>query len=167
MPIIDAKVKQDIRPYIYQSVIATLTILVILLFLDVMSHTAIIASLGSSAFVVFTRPRAYASRPRPLLGGYFIGILVGVLCHYLSILPTLTPLPVSTSVLYVVFSAMAVGAAIFLMVVTNTEHGPAAGIALGLVINSWDIRDLVFVFGAVMLMALMRQLLKPFMIDLI
>lgn len=167
MQIISDKVKQDIRPYVYQSVLATVAILIILLFLDVISHTAIIATLGSSVFLVFTRPRAYASRLRPLLGGYLIGTTVGVFFYYLSLLPSLVSLPVSTSSVYVVFSALAVGGAIFLMVITNAEHAPAAGMALGLVMNSWDYTTIVFIFTAVLALAIVRHVFKPLMIDLI
>ncbi|MEE8481842.1 MAG: HPP family protein, partial [Acidiferrobacterales bacterium] len=78
MQIFDEKACKNIRPYILQSVLATFTILFILVFLDVLTHTAIIATLGASAFLVFTRPRAYASRSRTLIGGYLIGMAVGV-----------------------------------------------------------------------------------------
>lgn len=165
--IVSQKARENIRPYIYQSALATLAILLILLFLDVISHTAIIATLGSSTFLVFTRPRAYASRLRPLLGGYLIGTTVGMFFYYLSLLPGLVSLPVSTSTVYVVFSAMAVGGAIFLMVITNTEHSPAAGMAMGLVINAWDFQTILFIFSAVGMLAILRHVLRPYMIDLI
>jgi len=35
----------------------------------------------------------------------------------------------------VIFGAISVGFSVFIMAVINTEHAPAAGIALGLVIN--------------------------------
>jgi len=163
MRIFDKNALTDIRPYLFQSLLATFTILLILLFLDVLSHTAIIATLGSTAFLVFTRPRAYAARLRPLLGGYLIGICVGVLCYFLSLLP----LPISRSTEYIIFAAIAVGAAIFLMVLTDTEHPPAAGMALGLVMNPWDADTLLFILSAILVMAALRRLLQPIMIDLI
>ena len=165
--IVSQKARENILPYIYQPALATLAILLILLFLDVISHTAIIATLGSSAFLVFTRPRAYESRLRPLLGGYLIGTTVGMSFYYLSLLPGLVSLPISTSTVVVIFSAMAVGGAIFLMVITNTEHSPAAGMALGLVMNDWDYKTILFIFSAVGVLAVLRQILRPYMIDLI
>lgn len=166
MRILSERFREHRRPFVYQSTLATLTILLILLFLDVLSHTAIIATLGSSAFLVFARPQAYSSRPRPLLGGYAIGIVVGVAFYYLSLLPTMAGFPIATHTTYIVFSAMAVGVAIFLMLVTCTEHPPAAGMALGLVMNVWDVRTLAFIFSAVLFMAAVRRLLQRFMIDL-
>ncbi len=167
MHFLDDKVKENFRPYIVQSLLATVTILVILLFLDVLTHTAIIACLGSSAFLIFTRPSAYASRPRPFVGGYVISMVVGVIYSYATVLPSYLHLPVSTETIYVLFSAMAVGGAIFLMVITDTEHPPAAGMALGLVLNSWDYHTLMFILGAVVLMSVLRQLLQKYMIDLV
>jgi CBS-domain-containing membrane protein len=164
---IDAKVKTNPRPYILQSLLATFTILLILMFLDVLTHTAFIAVLGSSAFVVFTRPRAYGSRPRRLIGGYLIGMLAGLICFYLAKLPQLVSLPVEASTIFIIFSALSVGSAIFLMVVTNMEHGPAAGMALGMVVNPWNLFDLAFILSAVLFMAVTRRLLRRYMIDLI
>lgn len=167
MQILNEKLKQDIRPYVFQSALATVCVLLILLVLDVLTHTAIIATLGSSAFLVFTRPRAYASRLRPLLGGYLIGISVGVCFYLLSMLTQAISLPISLSTIYIFYAALAVGGAIFMMVATSTEHPPAAGMALGLVMNQWNSADLLFILSAVLGMALLRKLLQPVMVDLI
>lgn len=167
LQIIDRKVRKNIRPYIFQSFLATLTILLILFFLDVTEHIALIAVLGSSAFLVFTRPRSYGARPRPLIGGYVIGAGVGTLFFYLSHLPAMMSLPISPETVLIIFAAMSVGGSIFVMVITNTEHGPAAGLSLGLVVTIWSYSDIVFVLGAVIFMAVMRKALMPLMIDLI
>ncbi len=167
MNIIDEKVRKNIRPYLLQSILATLTILLILVFLDVLSHTAIIATLGSSAFLVFTRPRAYVSRSRPLIGGYIIGMAVGVMYYYATLLAAYFSISVSQATVLIVFSAMAVGAAIFLMVVTDTEHPPAARMSLGLVLNQWDHKTLFFILVAVIVMAVLRKILQPYMVNLV
>ncbi len=167
MQIIARKFRQNARPYVVQSVMATLAILLILLFLDVFTHTALIATLGSSIFLVFTRPHAFASRLRPLVGGYFIAMVVGVLFYLLSHSALITGMPLSQETIYIVFSALAVGCAIFGMVITSTEHPPAAGMALGLVINSWDLASLGVIMMAVVFMAVLRRGLQNFMIDLV
>ncbi|MBE9516142.1 MAG: HPP family protein [Proteobacteria bacterium] len=167
MQIIARKFRQGAKPFIVQSILATLAILLILLFLDVYTHTALIASLGSSIFLVFARPHAFGSRPRPLLGGYAISIAVGTACYLLSRLPEVANMPLSQETTYIVFSALAVGCAIFLMVITSTEHPPAAGMALGLVINSWNISSLAVIMMAVLFMAVLRRALLRFMIDLV
>ncbi len=165
--LIDDQARTNLRPYIVQSLMATLAILLILLFLDVIEHTALIATLGSTVFLVFARPGAYSSRTRPLVGGYLVGLGVGALFYYFSLFPEWLSLPLSKQTIYVVYAALAVGSAIFLMAVTNTEHPPAAGASLGLVLNSWDYQTLAFIMLAVLTLALLRLMLKKHMIDLV
>ena len=49
----------------------------------------------------------------------------------------------------------------------DAEHPPAAGMALGLVINSWDLSSLAVIMMAVVFMAILRRTLLGFMIDLV
>jgi CBS-domain-containing membrane protein len=166
MNIFDRKVKKNLGRYIFQCAIATAAITMILIFLDVLTHTAIIAALGATAFIVFTMPKAYASGPRPLIGGYLIGIIVGCACSLLSTLRFVLPFFMTRITSYTIFGALAVGVAIFLMAVTNTEHAPAAGISLGLVINEWNYATVLFILAAVLFMIGLRRLLKSILIDL-
>ncbi|HHE04885.1 MAG TPA: HPP family protein, partial [candidate division WOR-3 bacterium] len=68
---------------------------------------------------------------------------------------------------YVIFGALSVGISLFLMAITDTEHPPAAGMALGLVINTWDYNTLLFIVGAVVVMYSVKRILRPLMVDLI
>ena len=164
--LIDDKARGHLRPYLLQSLLATFSILLILLFLDVIEHTALIATLGSTVFLVFANPNAYAAHTRPLIGGYLVGIGVGALFYYFSLFPEWLSLPVSKQTIYVVYAAMAVGVAILIMVLTDTEHPPAAGAALGLVLNSWSYQTLIFMLAAVLSLALLRSVLRRYMVDL-
>lgn len=92
---------------------------------------------------------------------------VGVLYYYMALLPVHFSIALTEATVLVVFSAMAVGTAIFLMVVTDTEHAPAAGMALGLVLNQWDHKTLLFILMAVFVMAVLRKVLQPYMVDLV
>lgn len=165
--LVDEQARSNLKPFILQSVMATLAILVILLFLDVIEHTALIATLGSSTFLVFTRPSAYSAHARPLIGGYIIGLGVGALFYYLSLFPGWLSLPLSEHTVYIIYAALAVGLAIFLMVITDTEHPPAAGAALGLVLNTWGFKTLMFMLAAVLSLAVLRRALQRFMVDLV
>lgn len=164
--IIDRKFSRNKLRYAFQCGLAGLSMLVVLLFLNVLEHTAILASLGSTAFVVFTVPRSYLSRPRPVIGGYLVAIAAGWPCHELQVWQPLGILAGGETSL-IVFGALAVATAIFLMALTNTEHAPAAGVALGLVLNPWDAATLAFVFGAALFFSLTRWLLKDRLMDLI
>ncbi|MFH1100730.1 MAG: HPP family protein [Methanobacteriota archaeon] len=165
--LIDKKFRKNTKKYIFQCVLATLTVFAILLFLDVLSETAIITSLGASAFIVFTMPNRYMSDPRRLIGGYIVGLTIGILFHLLLTLIIGNTVLVEHINTLVIFGAIAVGFSIFIMAVTNTEHAPAAGISLGLVINQWDYLTLLFIIGAILWMSIIRKLLKPYLMDLI
>lgn len=167
MRIFDVKVRKNLWRYVFQCALATLTILAVLLFLDVLNETAIIAALGASAFIVFTMPTTYSSDPRRLIGGYLVGISIGFFFYVLSEYIDMNSIFGTQTMSLVVFGALAVGAAIFIMTVTNTEHAPAAGIALGLVINQWDYHTIFFILAAIIWMAGVRKLLKPYTMDLI
>ncbi len=66
-----------------------------------------------------------------------------------------------------IFAAIAVELSIFLMTVTNTEHLPAAGVALGLVLDGFDHIAVIVVIIRVISIVLLKNLLKSFLKNLI
>ena len=166
MTIFDKNVKKSMWRYLFQCALATFTISAVLFFLDVLNETAIIAALGASAFTVFTMPTSYYADTRRLVGGYILGLSVGYLFYYLSNSNTFGSLIISPKISFVVFGSLSVGITMFLMTVTNTEHAPAAGIALGLVVNEWDYLTIVFILIAIVWMTSMHRILKSILIDL-
>ena len=136
MELFDQKFKANKGWYVIQCLLAMVSVLVVLIVLKTISSAAIIASLGASAFIVFTLPKTEASRPKVMIGAYIIGVAIGTGCYWLAQLVPVTG-TVAKEYVTIAFAAAAVGSAIFLMTVTNTEHAPATGIALGLVIQEW------------------------------
>ena len=63
--------------------------------------------------------------------------------------------------------ALSVGALILVMAVTDTEHPPAAGTVLGFSTRSWDPSTTAIIIAAVLLLALIKRLLSPYLRDLI
>ena len=165
--IFDTKFQTYKTRYMFQCLLTACAVCVVLLILNTMSDTAIIAALGASSFIVFTMPGVQASRPRFLIGGYIVGTIVGCLCHSLTTLPFFTQLFLDQSCVRVIFGAVAVGLAMFLMVITDTEHAPAAGLALGFVLNDWDYVTVIVVIIGVVSLSVLKLLLKPVLIDLL
>jgi len=165
--IFDKKFKKNRLKYIFQCFLATLTIFAVLIFLDVLNEAALITALGASAFIVFTMPTQYSSDPRRLIGGYIVGLIVGFMFFLLSISTSSNQIFENEITLLVIFGAISVGFAVFIMAVTNTEHAPAAGIALGLVINKWDYLTIIFIILAILWLAGIRIILKNYFMDLI
>ena len=166
MRVIDRKAKENLGRYVFQCGLATLIILVIFMFFDVLLGASLIASLGATSFIVFALPTSRSAQPRRLLGGYVIATLCGVACSLLAASPLILSTRLGQNRVLVVFGALAVGIAMFTMAITNTEHPPAAGLALGFVADSWDWGTILFVLGAVVLLVLAKGLLRNTLLDL-
>ena len=82
MQFFDKSFVKSPHSYIYQSLLAAATVLVILTFVEVLTHAVIIVALGSSTFTVFAMPDNISAQPRRLIGGHIVGILCGVVSYY-------------------------------------------------------------------------------------
>lgn len=166
MQFIDQKFRANAKRYIFQCGLATLAILLVLSFLNVFQQTTLIASLGASTFIAFAMPSSRSAQPRGLIGGYVLGTLVGVTLSLISQMALLEQYVCPDALAYTFFGATSVGITIFAMVVTNTEHPPAAGAALGLVLNPWNFITVVFILVSVIILAAIKHMLRPILIDL-
>jgi len=84
MQIFDKKLKKYFPNYMLQSLLATITLTIILYFENIFTRTAIIASLGATTFIIFAMPEYTTAQPRKVIGGHIIGIIVGVFCFYIT-----------------------------------------------------------------------------------
>lgn len=64
-------------------------------------------------------------------------------------------------------SAATVGVASLAMCLTGTEHAPAAGTALGLVLNKWTLPNAAAVLAAVLMLVVLAHLLLSYLVDLV
>ena len=133
MQIFDRKLKKYFPNYILQSLLATITLAIILYFENIFTRTAIIASLGATTFIIFAMPKYATAQPRRVIGGHIICIIVGILCFYItSLTQNREYFFLTQNMLKILIPSLSVGLSIFFMVITNTEHPPAAGTALGI-----------------------------------
>ena len=167
MRVLDRKFRQDPLPYILQCTLAGIMMAVILMVLNVVTETALIAALASSAFVAFTMPHSYFAKPRSLLGGYFVSAVIGMGCDVVSVHPHAIGLFQGAEAATIPMVAIAVSLSIFVMVITDTEHAPAAGLSLGFVLNPWNSITIVLILFSISFMATSKRLLKKWMTDLI
>lgn len=157
--------RENFRRYALQCGMAGAAVLILLLVLDIVTQTVLIASLGASAFIAFAVPRSLHSGPKHLIGGYAIGIVAGVLMATLD--TAIGATGAWEHAIMVVFGAMAISAAMFSMVVTRTEHPPAASLALGLVLNEWTLVTLVVIMTGVIVLSIVKWLVLPVLMDLV
>jgi CBS-domain-containing membrane protein len=167
MQFIDASFRERKGRYLFQCVLGTIAVLVVLIALNTVRQTAIIASLGASSFIAFTMPHARLSKARVLVGGYLVGTMAGCLCWYLHTRPFWGLLQIPPASVQVVAGALAVGLAILLMVVMNAEHPPAAGLALAFVLNAWDGHTVIVVLVGITSLVALKTILQPVLVDLL
>ncbi|MGB5719478.1 MAG: HPP family protein [Woeseiaceae bacterium] len=155
----------NFKRYGMQCGMAGLIVLMLLLILDAVTQTVLIASLGASAFIAFAVPRSLHSDPRHLVGGYVVGMVAGTLMASLNSL--LASGAGWDQALMIVFGALSISLAMFGMVVTRCEHPPAAALALGLVLNEWSFVTLAVVLVGVIGLSIMKRLVLPLLMDLV
>ena len=152
--------------YLMQCVLATVSAVLVLLVLDSMANKVVMASLGASCFIAFCVPHKRASSPRLMVGGYIVGIAVGTL-FYFAKTPWLNSMGFVHNNSDVIFGGLAIGLAMFVMVVTNTEHPPAASLALGLVLCEWQVLTVAVTLVEIVILCVIKRLFKPILIDLL
>ncbi|MDD5126784.1 MAG: HPP family protein [Dehalococcoidales bacterium] len=144
------------KHYIYQSLLATFVLVIVLLVLRA-EHAVVVASIGATAFLVFTIPSTPTAKPRRIVGGHIIGLLTGSLC---ALLPHS-----STATSVIVYSA-SVGISMFLMVTLDAEHPPASGTALGVAITGFSPALFLTVITASIILALAHRYLHKYLRNL-
>jgi len=123
-------------------------------------------SVASSTFVVFAVPSSPVSLPHRVIGGYVIGILAGICWHFV-VLSWSHFFGTSDFVMQCIAGGLAAGTAMFVMGLLDFQHPPTMGLALGLVMDSWDDRTLIVVIVAVLAMCLIKWLLRRWLLDLV
>ena len=166
--IIDPRLKRNIRPYLFQSFLAFISLL-LLLWLEGahLARTVIIAAIGSTGFVLFATPHSTNAAPRRVIGGHLVGLLIGCALALLDATSGVQQLLLNVPFLFDVEAALAIGLSIFLMAATDTEHAPAAGTALAMVVQGFSWNLVFFVVSSVIALAVIHKLLRPYLRDLL
>ncbi|MFQ6079107.1 MAG: HPP family protein [Thermodesulfobacteriota bacterium] len=151
MHLFDRKLREKWKSYLWQSGAATLAIFLILLIFTELTNVVIVAAVGATTFTVFAIPKHYTARARNVIGGHIFGTGMGLLFFNIHSL--------------LVGGSLAVGATMLLMVITNTEHPPAAGTALGLIVSP-SLGGVGFILGSAFGLSLIKRAMDPWMEDL-
>ncbi len=154
--------------YTFQCLLAALSLLVILLVGDTLLQIAIVVGVASSAFTIFVVPNSVAATPRKVIGGHLVaGVIGSIISLTLDLQMFSAYESVSARYILDIAAALSVGVGIFFMVVTNTEHPPAAGTSLGLVIHGFEWTSVVFILSSAILLSIIRLILRNRMINLL
>ena len=152
--------------FVLQAGMATLAMLAILTFVDSLSTAAIAAGLASSVVGIFIAPSNSTARIRSVVGGHGLALILGSVFSVILFLGPVHAFWGDRSVMLHLSLALAVGLSMLLMAITNTEHPPAAGTALGMASREFDVLIFFSIIGAVALLAVMKLTLRPQLRDL-
>ena len=67
----------------------------------------------------------------------------------------------------ILLGALAVGLTMFVMVTTDTEHPPGAALALGFVLNEWDLMTILVVLLGIGAISVVKEAARGRLIDLL
>lgn len=154
------------KNFFLQTIAASSVVFCVLLSLASLSNGFIIASIASSAFLVFTKPHSPLVSATALFLGYVVGSLSGVFSYYLLMFcHDMTPFQLIYDRAF--FGAFSVGISMLGMLSLRVTHPPACGVSLALVLNPWEGEVLFITVAAVLLLTGTRHLLRHHLIDLI
>ena len=159
MSFIDPAFKANRAAYALQCALAGGTVALIFGLLEAMTNIGVVAALAASTFIIFTMPHTKRSAPRYLVGGYVCAMVIGGGCYWLH---TALDYP------HVAFIAVAVALTALAMVVTNTEHPPAVGLAAGfMLLEQWRWTTPAAVLAGVITLSLVKRLFQRYMRNLL
>ena len=144
------------KNYVFQCLLATFVVFIVLLALS-LKNAVIIASIGATAFIIFAMPGMVTAKPRSVIGGHTTGLIIGSVC---SLIP-------HSTVFYAALAySLAVGLAIFIMVVIDTEHPPAAATALGFAISGFSVNTAIAFISSIIVLSLAHYFFRYRLRDL-
>ena len=144
-----------------------LIIFIVMLFDEAILSMTIVASLGASTFIAITMPHTNSARPRYLVGGYVIGASCGALMHYVYQYLVSANIQVMGHSPHILSCAVAVGLAMFFMVITNSEHPPAAALSMGLVMQSNVIVTALIAVASIIIVCAIQTMMKKWLKNLL
>ena len=167
MRLFDRNFRGRAPQYVFQCGLVTLSLIAILMIEGGLGRAAIVVAIASSAFIVFVLPNNQASDARKVIGGHLVAVVVGSSLFGVLILSGVDTVADDLGYASILTAALAVGISTFLMVITDTEHPPAAGTALGLIIPGYSHYALVFILSGALILSAMRFALRRKMVNLL
>ena len=128
---------------------------------------AVIVTVASTAFIIFAIPHSVASQTRRIVGGHVVGVLAGAAFVGVAAIPGLDGAIEQSRLVWALVACGAVGLATFAMVVTDTEHPPAAATCLALALGGASWSSVAFILIGAACFSVIRLVLRGRLIDLI
>jgi CBS-domain-containing membrane protein len=155
------KIRRYWHNYLGQILLAFCASCLILWLLD-LQHEVIIASIGATAFIMFAKPQSETAQPRHVIMGQAIGLISGFAWAPFAIHSLQ-----ASDLRSVIIFACSVITAFVIMVITDTDHPPAAGTALGVTISGCHGGVTLALVFCIFILVAVHQILKKHLRDLL
>jgi CBS-domain-containing membrane protein len=156
-----AKMTQELKlywkNYLFQGLLAASSVFALLIVLH-LQNVVVVASIGATAFIVFAMPDDITAKSRNVIAGHLVGFGCGALSALISY-----PHFLSSALI----CSLAVGLSMLIMVITDTEHPPAAGTALGVALSGFSLTLLLSVLTSIIALALLHKVLRAHLRNLV
>lgn len=163
---LDKRAMSRKRQVALQALLAACALGLVLLLEHAFANLAIVTAIAATVFLVFVHPSGTMAQPQRILGGHVVAVVLAGIVS--ALLYEVAPASIGDAVVARdVAAATAVGLSIFVMAITNAEHPPAAGTALGLVLDPWSLSGAAAILIAAMILAFIRVFLAPKLMDLV
>lgn len=158
--------------FVWQTLLAIVFIATVLGILDAVSHTAASGIIGAtyisaSTFIVLGTSGANTACSRNVIGGYIVGLLVGLGCYCIADYLGLDQLMLSHAYLYELIGSITLGLTFIIMSLLNLQHPPAVGLSVGMVLDIWDPHSLIVIMGAVVALVIIKKALSKWLISFV
>ncbi len=153
--------------YLLQTGLVALTLFALLAVERVVIPGAVIVTIASTAFIVFAIPHSVAAQTRRVVGGHIVGVLAGAAFVGFAAIPGLDGAVDQSRLIWALVACGAVGLGTFVMVVTDTEHPPAAATCLALALGGWSWSSVAFILIGAACFSIIRLFLRRRLINLI
>ena len=154
---IDSNFPPQWKAFIVQSSYAAISVFFITLILS--KNPLVIASIVATAFIIFALSNNILAEPKSIIGGHFLGFFTG---SCFAVFPFMHIL-----IFKAIWFALSIRFTIFLMVILDFEHPPAAGTALGMTLVGYSLSAAIAIIISVLLLTIIGYISKPYLEDLV
>ncbi len=149
------------RAYLLQSLLAFIVVVGVLALGKLGVSTLILIALCASLFIIFTVPQNESARPKNIILGYVLGIICGMVGHFVFLEGRLGSFMHGWELLGWLSCGLAIMLLVLIMSVTETDHPPAAVLAIGVAYSGYNITHLLYILGVAVVLSLIVWWLRP------
>lgn len=158
--------KQHSVAYCIQIMMVLLINLFLLVVLHIRPNDVLIVSIAATVYIVFTTPHQQAAKPRCVIFGSLVGVVIGIIFSYVAHFWAAHPEIYFSYYSLAIIAAFAVSLTTLITVLFNVAHPPSCAFTLGFVVLNWDLKILAVTVFVILFAAAYQHFLKSSMIDL-